>query len=56
MVLRERNGTDNNPQVLSYDNLLYTDKKENQIFLICKEIQKRAVSKSSMTNGLLIYG
>jgi hypothetical protein len=28
MVLSERNGTDNSPQVLSYDNLLYTDKKK----------------------------
>jgi hypothetical protein len=35
----------------------YTDKKENQIFLIYKEIQSGAVAKSymSMTNGLLIY-
>jgi hypothetical protein len=32
------------------------DKKENQIFLIYKEIQKGAVAKSYMTNGLLIYG
>ncbi len=37
-------------------NLLYTDKKENQIFLIYKEIQKGAVAKSYTTNGLLIYG
>jgi hypothetical protein len=33
-----------------------TDKKENQIFLIYKEIQSGAVAKSYMTNGLLIYG
>jgi hypothetical protein len=33
----------------------YTDKKENQIFLIYKEIQRGAVAKSYMTNGLLIY-
>ncbi len=33
----------------------YTDKKENPIFLICKEIQNGAVAKSYMTNGLLIY-
>ncbi len=33
----------------------YTDKKENQIFLIYKEIQGGAVAKSYMTNGLLIY-
>ncbi len=33
-------------------------KKENQIFLIYeyKEILNRAVAKSYMTNGLLIYG
>jgi hypothetical protein len=29
--------------------LLYTDKKENQIFLIYKEIQSGAVAKSYMT-------
>jgi hypothetical protein len=34
----------------------YTDKKENQIFLIYKEIQNGAVAKSYMTNGLLIFG
>jgi hypothetical protein len=34
----------------------YTDKKENQIFLIYKEIQNGADAKSYMTNGLLIYG
>jgi hypothetical protein len=33
----------------------YTDKKENKIFLIFEEIQKVAVAKSYMTNGLLIY-
>ncbi len=34
----------------------HTDKKENQTFLICKEIQNEgAVAKSYMTNGLLIY-
>jgi hypothetical protein len=32
-----------------------TDKKENQIFLICKEIQSGAVAKSYMRNGFLIY-
>ncbi len=36
--------------------VLYTDKKENQIFLIYKEIQSGAVAKSYMTNGLLMYG
>jgi hypothetical protein len=34
----------------------YTDKKENKIFLIYKEIQNGAAAKSYMTNGLLIYG
>jgi hypothetical protein len=33
----------------------YTDRKENIIFLIYKEIQKGAVAKSYMTNALLIY-
>ncbi len=32
----------------------YTDKKENQIFLLYKEVQNGAVAKSHMTNGLLI--
>jgi hypothetical protein len=34
----------------------YTDKKENQIFLIYRDIHSGAVAKSYMTNGLLIYG
>jgi hypothetical protein len=34
----------------------HTDKKENQIFLIYKQIQSGAVAKSYMTKGLLIYG
>ncbi len=42
--------------VLSVEFILYTDKKEIQIFLIFKEIQNGAVAKSYMTNGLLIYG
>jgi hypothetical protein len=33
----------------------YTDKKENQIFLIYKEIKTGAVSKSYMRKGFLIY-
>ncbi len=33
---------------------LYTDKKENQIFLIYREIQNGAAAKSYMTNGLLM--
>jgi hypothetical protein len=32
-----------------------TDKKENKIFLIYKEIQKGLVAKSYIINGLLIY-
>jgi hypothetical protein len=32
----------------------YTYKKENKIFLIYKKIQKGAVAKSYLTNGLLI--
>jgi alkylated DNA nucleotide flippase Atl1 len=32
-----------------------TDKKENQIFRIVKDIQKGAVATSYMRNGLLIY-
>ena len=35
--------------------LQYTDKKENQIFLIYKEIQRGAVAKSYMRKGFLIY-
>jgi hypothetical protein len=34
----------------------HTDKKENQIFLIYKEIHNGTVAKSYMTNGVLIYG
>jgi hypothetical protein len=33
----------------------YTDKKENQIFLIYKEIQSGAVAKSYMWKGFLKY-
>jgi hypothetical protein len=36
--------------------LTYTDKKENKIFPICKEIQSGAVAKSYMRTGFLIYG
>ncbi len=35
--------------------VLYTDKKENHIFLINKEIQSGAVAKSYMRKGFLIY-
>jgi hypothetical protein len=34
---------------------MYTDKKENQILLIYKEIQGGAVAKSYMRKGFLIY-
>jgi hypothetical protein len=34
--------------------IFHTDKEENQIFLIYKEIPNGAVAKSYMTNGLLI--
>jgi hypothetical protein len=34
----------------------YTDKKDNKIFLIYKEIKKVALANSYVTNGLLIYG
>ncbi len=33
----------------------YTDKKENQTFLIYREIQSGAVAKSYMRKGFLIY-
>jgi hypothetical protein len=33
----------------------HTDKKENKIFLIYKEIQMGAVAKSYMRKGFLIY-
>jgi hypothetical protein len=33
----------------------YTDKIENQIFLIYKEIQSGAVAKSYVRKGFLIY-
>jgi hypothetical protein len=41
-------------QSLNLD-LWYTDKKENEIFLICKEIQMGLVAKSYMRKGFLIY-
>jgi hypothetical protein len=34
--------------------VLYTDRKENKIFLLYKDIQNGAVEESYMTNGLLI--
>jgi hypothetical protein len=45
--------------LLRYRNILnfvqYTDIKENQIFLIYKEIRGGAVAKSYMKKGFLIY-
>jgi hypothetical protein len=32
-----------------------TDQNENEIFLICKEIQLGSVAKSYMRKGLLLY-
>jgi hypothetical protein len=40
---------------VSFDAIRYTDKKENQIFLIYMEIQSGAVAKSYMRKGFLIY-
>ena len=42
--------------MLHYPGPIYTDKSENKIFLIYKEIQNGAVAKTYMTNGLIIYG
>ncbi len=33
----------------------FTDRKENEIFLKCKEIQMGLVAKSYMRQGFLIY-
>jgi hypothetical protein len=40
---------------MSWKKRSYTDKKENKMFLIYQEIQKGAVAKSYLTNGLLLY-
>jgi hypothetical protein len=37
------------------DGLHHTDKKENKIFLIYKEIQMGSGAKSNMREGFLIY-
>jgi hypothetical protein len=42
-------------RLLVYSSSAYTDKNENQIFLIYKEIQSGAVAKSYMRKGFLIY-
>jgi hypothetical protein len=59
--MREKNAgsgllsNDDEYSVLSnYLESSYTDKKENEIFLIYRETQSGAVAKSYMTNGLLI--
>jgi hypothetical protein len=54
LTLRDR-GVHKNIYRLTYRHRWYTDKKENLIFLIYREIQNGAVAKSYMTNGLLIY-
>ncbi len=46
----------NNLNILLTFFTVHTDKKENQISFLYKEIQNGAVAKSYMTNGLLIYG
>jgi hypothetical protein len=38
-----------------YAPAMYTDKKENQIFLIYREIQSGAVAKSYIRKSFLIY-
>jgi hypothetical protein len=40
---------------ITYRNPTHTDKKENQIFLIYREIQSGAVAKSYMRKGFLIF-
>jgi hypothetical protein len=54
----DRAGTQGELQVSTKQLLdfLFLFIKENQIFLIHKEIQSEAVAKSYMINGLLIYG
>ncbi len=47
--------TVNKPRSPWSETITYTDKKENQIFLIYKEIQSGAVAKSYMRKGFLIY-
>ncbi len=43
------------PLQIRLQHIYHTDKKEKKIFLIYKDIQKEAVAKSYITNGLLIY-
>ncbi len=39
-----------------FEDIVCTDKNENHIILIYKEIQSGAVAKSYMRKGILIYG
>jgi hypothetical protein len=46
------------PRPFQWDHLqtdIYTDKKENKIFLIYKEFKSGAVAKSYMRKGFIIY-
>jgi hypothetical protein len=51
-IVREENII---PQGFFYLNRKHTDKKENKIFLIYKEIQSGALAKSYIRKGFLIY-
>jgi hypothetical protein len=50
-IRRGKNAKDDGERISS----VLTDKKENQIFLIYREIQSGAVAKSYMRKGFLIY-
>ncbi len=62
MSVKQKSTTTSTSTGIWYVNIVYylqycrlcTDRKENKIFLIYKEIQKGAVEKSYRTNGLLI--
>jgi hypothetical protein len=41
--------------LFDWEKITFTDKKENQIFLIYKEIPNGSVAKSFMRKGFLIY-
>jgi hypothetical protein len=43
------------PVPLSFCHVPFTDKKENEIFLLYKEIQMGSVAKSYIRKGFLIY-
>jgi hypothetical protein len=42
------------PSCSVLESVLYTDKKENEIFLLYKEIQSGAVAKSYIRKGFLV--